>query len=59
MDVRIPPLEVKILLESNPLESRILVRRLAVRDKELAPPPHGVGVHGAFSVKHRRDLWPR
>ena len=30
MDMRIPPLNVKILLESNPLESRILVRRLAV-----------------------------
>ena len=26
----IPPLNIKILLESNPLKSRILVRRLAV-----------------------------
>ena len=30
MDVRIPPLGIKILLESNPLKSRILVRRLAI-----------------------------
>ena len=31
MDMRIPPLKTKILLESNPLKSRILVleRRLA------------------------------
>ena len=28
-DLRIPPLKIKILLESNPLKSRILVRRLA------------------------------
>ena len=34
MDMRIPPLKVDILLESNPLKSRILVllRRLAVLD---------------------------
>ena len=30
MGLRIAPLNIKILLESNPLESRILVRRLAV-----------------------------
>ena len=30
MGLGIPPLEVKILLGSNPLKSRILVRRLAV-----------------------------
>ena len=30
MDMRIPPLKIKILLESNLLKSRILVRRLAV-----------------------------
>ena len=29
MDMRIPPLKTKILLESNPLNSRILVQRLA------------------------------
>ena len=29
-DMRIPLLEIKIMLESNPLKSRILVRRLAV-----------------------------
>ena len=31
MDLRIPPLKLKILLESSPLKSRILVRRLAVK----------------------------
>ena len=30
MDMRIPPLNIGILLESNPLKSRSLVRRLAV-----------------------------
>ena len=30
MDMRIPPLELKILIESSPPKSRILVRRLAV-----------------------------
>ena len=30
MDMRIPPLKIKILSESNPLQSRVLVRRLAV-----------------------------
>ena len=30
MDMRISPLNIKIMLESNPLKSRILVRRLAV-----------------------------
>ena len=29
MDMSIPPLEIEILLESNPLRSRIFVRRLA------------------------------
>ena len=31
MDMRIPPLEIKIFLESSPLKSRIVVRRLAIR----------------------------
>ena len=31
MGLRIPTLEIKSLLESNPLKSRILVQRLAVR----------------------------
>ena len=29
MDMRIPPLMIKVILESNPLKSRILGRRLA------------------------------
>ena len=35
MGMIIPPLEIKILLESNPLKSRILVRRLAVSWKPM------------------------
>ena len=31
MGLGIPPREIKILLESNPLQSRILIRRLAVQ----------------------------
>ena len=31
MGLGIPPLKIEILLESNPLKSRILVRRLAVQ----------------------------
>ena len=30
MDMRIPPLNIEIMFQSNPLKSRILVRRLAV-----------------------------
>ena len=30
MEMRFSPVEIKIMLESNPLKSRILVRRLAV-----------------------------
>ena len=30
MDMSIPPLRIKILLESDPLKSRVLVRRLAI-----------------------------
>ena len=37
MDLRIPPLNIKIVLESNPLKSRILVRRLAVPWNRRAP----------------------
>ena len=39
MGVRIPPLGINILLESNPLKSRILVRSLAVREVS-SPHPH-------------------
>ena len=30
MDMRVPPLSIKTLLESDPLKSRIFVQRLAV-----------------------------
>ena len=36
MDMRIPPLRLKIMLESNPSKSIVLVRRLAVRCRFLA-----------------------
>ena len=36
LDMRIPPLRMNIMLESNPPNSRILVRRLAV----LCPAAH-------------------
>ena len=36
MDMRIPPLNIKIMLESNHLKSRILVRRLAVQNRLVA-----------------------
>ena len=35
VDIRIPPLRIKIMLESNPLQSIVLIRRLAVH--EVAP----------------------
>ena len=38
--MRIPPLKIKIMLQSNPLKSRILVRRLAVLDLSLRFPIH-------------------
>ena len=34
MDLRIPPLKITVMLEPNPLKSRILVRRLAARLKQ-------------------------
>ena len=37
VDMRIPPLKMTILLEPNPLKSRIVVRRLAVREMGGAP----------------------
>ena len=45
MDVRIPPLKIKILLESNPPKSRILVGRLAVSRRRRPPrrPPRSHG----------------
>ena len=36
LDMRIPPLEIKIMLESNPLRFRILVRRLATAQRGAA-----------------------
>ena len=38
MGLGIPPLEIKKMFESNPLKSRILVRRLAVARGKQYPP---------------------
>ena len=43
MDMRIPPLRMKILLESDPLKSIILVRRLVVSASSAGALPPGVG----------------
>ena len=40
MDMRIPPFTIKMLLESNPLKSRILVQRLAVPPQASETPIH-------------------
>ena len=57
MDLRIPPLTIKILLESNPRISRILVRRLAVgqwskplQDPALAVLPYHDSIWGIVNV---------
>ena len=42
MDMRIPPLKVKILPESNPLKSIILVGRLGVRGTKGVPKKGGL-----------------
>ena len=39
-DVRIPPLRIKIMLESNPLKSAVLVGRLGIRP--FRRPPLGI-----------------
>ena len=43
MDMRIPPLNIKILLESNPLKPGILIRRLAIMARGGAIFCEGVG----------------
>ena len=53
MGMEIPPLKLKIMLESNPPKSRLLVQRLAVRNAVLrsAPlrstPPHSTPICAA------------
>ena len=44
MGLGIPPLDIKMMLESNPLKSRILVRRLAVMVERISiTPRHTLG----------------
>ena len=54
MDMRIPALEIKILPESNPPKSGILVRRLAVRAS-----PAGAQVFLGDFVDRGAYSWPR
>ena len=49
MDLGAPPLEIKNLLESNPLKSRLLVHGLAARDRRLGSGVSGNG-HGSAST---------
>ena len=44
MGVGIPPLKIKILLESNPPKSRISVRRMAVARPPCSPAPSEKGL---------------
>ena len=54
MDMIIPSLEIKILLESNPLKPRIVVRRLAVLMLSH-PSEHQFRGKGALGQWHRAD----
>ena len=61
MGMRIPPLNIKILLDSNPLRSRILVQRLALpsvpdpraHDPVPRPAPYPRKGHGIAIACHR------
>ena len=64
MGMGIPPLRIKIMLESDPPKSRILVRRLAVRTPN--PPTKSLGFEGLDSSRllirrggnsHVRRIW--
>ena len=52
--MRIPPLKLKIMLESNPLKSRILVRRLAV--VRSSPSWESVAAFGTAQAARERAL---
>ena len=55
MDIRFPPLTIKILLESNSLKSRIFVRRLAVDETwHVFPQSSRLGWEACvkFSIRH-------
>ena len=64
MDKKVQPLMIMIMFESNPLKSRILVRRLAVRVRH-SPARYRATMHGRLHVirviihlhrpLHRRD----
>ena len=60
MDMTIPPLKIKILLESNPPKSRILVRILAVPDAARGVPCGGcrplVARHHAVAARSD-EIW--
>ena len=56
MDMRIPPLRIKIMLESNPLKSTMLVGRLGVSERGevllrgVTCPVHGSALNGIALV---------
>ena len=61
MDIKIPPLKFKILLESKPLKSRISVRRLAVvlrrevRRRDIEPQSYGDAVGAETGLVSARE----
>ena len=60
LDMRIPPLIIKIMLESNPLKSIILVRRLAVNthlDVACVFKVHGQAALAWGSLNQRTSKW--
>ena len=63
----IPPLNIQLMLESSPLKSRILVRRLAVRARRrnassrqpqalCGPAGSSTGAHGFVHISYRELL---
>ena len=53
MGMRIPPLKIQIMLESNRLKSRILVRRLAVdsaKSQSTRPPQAGTNAQSSLQA---------
>ena len=53
MDMRIPSLKTRILLESNPLKSRILLRRLAVNPR---PPRNSSSNNSSNNNKKKKNV---
>ena len=54
MDMRIPPLQIKIMLESNPLKSKLLIGGLGVRKMAASTTP--LGIASSAAAVHRTAL---